>query len=72
MKISRKLFYLFTKDYFLKQLHPKTQYYNEYDREDKLKTVVKQTFEGFYHLSLSLFWFYFFRNEIWFPSVLGG
>jgi hypothetical protein len=72
MQFGRKGFFALTSEFFRKRLHPKVEFYNEEDQQEKLFSIVKQTYEGFFHLAATVLNWWLFHEEVWFPSWIGG
>jgi hypothetical protein len=50
-------------------LHPK---YEGEERIYKVNSVLKLTLDSIFYSFTSIFAYFLFRNEYWFPSIVGG
>jgi hypothetical protein len=72
MQAARKAFFAVSSEWFRVRLHPKVEWYGEEERREKVVVMVKQAYEGSFHLAATLFNFWMTRNEPWMPTWIGG
>ena len=57
------------KQYLESILHPK---YEGEERIYKLNSIVKLSLDSVFYASTTVFAYYLFREQYWFPSIVGG